>query len=129
MIKVAHLNPILGFFLLLLNQFTTKTLMRKVDAQLVRAIRHQDGFSKGNRNVVQNQNGTTDIFFHGHRIACIFDDSMMIDNCGYWTVTTKQILNVLLGEFCNSSIYQKNFDWFLGNGDEYTGGQMLIPTV
>ena len=103
--------------------------MRKVDAELVKAIRHQTDFSKGNRQVIQNENGTTDVFFHGHRIAAFINEDLMIDNCGYWTNTTKQILNVLLGEFCNSTLHQSNFDWFVtspSGEQEYLGGAYTV---
>ncbi len=108
--------------------------MRKIDAQLVSAIRSENGnFYKGNRcvDVSKTDDGQTviDVKFHGHRIASLTNQTMMLDNCGYWTNTTKQILNVLLGEFCGSCLYQRNFDWFIGDGTEYTGGQMLVPMI
>ena len=122
-----------GAMLLILTTLRISN-MRKIDAQLVSAIRSENNrFHKGNRcvDVSKTDDGQTviDVKFHGHRIASITDKTMMLDNCGYWTNTTKQILNVLLGEFCGSCLYQRNFDWFIGDGTEYTGGQMLVPMI
>jgi len=103
--------------------------MRKVDSQMITAIRNHLPFSKGNRQVIQHDNGSTSVYFHGHLIAGFGEASLFIDNCGYWTATTKQILNELLREFCDATLYQHKFDWFVQERSqerEYTGGQLLV---
>lgn len=101
--------------------------MRKVDQQLLNAIdARQDGFAKGNRSTRVLDNGNVEVRFHGHHIATVTGRALVaINNCGYWTNTTKQILNEILHEFVGYGLYQKNFDWFVSTaqGDvEYLGG-------
>ncbi len=101
--------------------------MRKVDQQLLNAIdARQDGFAKGNRSTRVLDNGNVEVRFHGHHIATVTGRALVaINNCGYWTNTTKQILNEILREFVGYGLYQKNFDWFVSTaqGDvEYLGG-------
>tara|TARA_B100001996_G_scaffold91071_1_gene67803 strand:- start:30 stop:350 length:321 start_codon:yes stop_codon:yes gene_type:complete len=101
--------------------------MRKVDQQLLNAIdARKDGFAKGNRSTRVLDNGNVEVRFHGHHIATVTGRAYVaINNCGYWTNTTKQILNEILHEFIGYGLYQRNFDWFVSTaqGDvEYTGG-------
>lgn len=101
--------------------------MRKVDQQLLNAIdARQDGFAKGNRSTRVLDNGNVEVRFHGHHIATVTGRALVaINNCGYWTNTTKQILNEILREFVGYGLYQRNFDWFVSTaqGDvEYLGG-------
>lgn len=111
--------------------------MRKVDLEMIRAIREFRPFSKGNRLVKFVYNEETnetipEVYFHGHRIACFVSQTMQINNCGYYTATTKSILSTLLWEFCRAHLYQKNFDWFVSQEDsirEYIGGDMLVSIV
>ena len=101
--------------------------MRKVDQLLLNAIdTRQGGFAKGNRSTSVLDNGNVDVLIHGHHIATVTGRARdAINNCGYWTNTTKQILNEILREFVGYGLYQKNFDWFVSTaqGDvEYLGG-------
>lgn len=99
-------------------------IMRKVDQEMITAIRNFRPFSKGNRCVTWHDNGSASITFHGHLIGAISNNSISINNCGYWTATTKQILNVLLFEFCGYNVFQRKFDWFISTPEgevEYTG--------
>ncbi len=103
--------------------------MRKVDSQMITAIRSHLPFSKGNRQVIQHDNGSTSVYFHGHLIAGFGEASLFIDNCGYWTSTTKQILNELLSEICDATLYPPKFERFVRERSqerEYTGGQLLV---
>ena len=114
--------------------------MRKIDQELINAIKGNDyTFGKGNRLVDRDQYGQMIIRFHGHPIAGFTASSgLWIDNCGYWTNTTKQILNELLSEFCNAFLYQEKGDWFVtkryidpqeGDTEEYIGEKMYVELV
>ena len=99
--------------------------MRKVDAQLLSAIQYGTSFAKGNRSVTHTDEGV-EVRFHGHHIATICKGrvSVEINNCGYWTVTTKQILNEILRDVLGYGLFQRQFDWFVSTpqGDvEYLG--------
>ena len=109
--------------------------MRKIDQQLINAIKSNDyTFAKGNRLVDRDHYGQMVIRFHGHTIAGFTPSGLWIDNCGYWTNTTKQILNEILLEFCDSWLFQHKFDWFVegrhnNQKREYTGGKMFVDLV
>ena len=108
-------------------------LMRKVDRKMLDAIESGRNFSGGNRLVKHNDDGITQVYFHGHRIAEIDKgQAIWINNCGYWTVTTKQILNEICLRFANSWLYQRKFDWFVESRTskqvtEYVDGWFKLP--
>ena len=80
------------------SQYSQK--VRKIDQELINAIKGKDtNFSKGNRLLEINEGGNLQVKFHGHTIAVFAGECLMINNCGYWTNTTKQILNEILLEF------------------------------
>ena len=106
--------------------------MRKIDKELINAIKGNDtNFSKGNRLLEINEGGNIQVKFNGHTIAVFAGECLLINNCGYWTNTTKQILNEILLEFCDCWLFQHKFDWFVESRQtnkrrEYTGGAMLV---
>ena len=113
-------------FLFLLFPFKT---MRKVEQQMNEAILNRKDFFKGNTSV---QHYTTEtgareavVHLHGNHIATV-GDTLQICDAGWQTVTTKSRLNALLNEFAEGCyLFQKNFDWFLGDVD---GNVLPFPT-
>ena len=113
-------------FLFLLFPFKT---MRKIEQQMNEAILNRKDFFKGNTSV---QHYTTEtgareavVHLHGNHIATI-GDTLQICDAGWQTVTTKSRLNALLNEFAEGCyVFQRNFDWFLGDAD---GNKIPFPT-
>ena len=113
-------------FLFLLFPFKT---MRKIEQQINEAILNRKDFFKGNTSV---QHYTTEtgareavVHLHGNHIATI-GDTLQICDAGWQTVTTKSRLNALCNEFAYGCyVFQKNFDWFLGDSD---GNVLPFPT-
>ena len=113
-------------FLFLLFPFKT---MRKIEQQMNEAILNRKDFFKGNTSV---QNYITEtgareavVHLHGNHIATV-GDTLQICDAGWQTVTTKSRLNALLDEFAEGCyVFQKNFDWFLGDAD---GNVLPFPT-
>ena len=113
-------------FLFLLFPFKT---MRKIEQQMNDAILNRKDFFKGNTSV---QNYTTEtgareavVHLHGNHIATV-GDTLQICDAGWQTVTTKSRLNALCNEFAEGCyVFQKNFDWFLGDAD---GNVLPFPT-
>ena len=65
-----------------------------------------------NTRVVRVDDSTIGITLHGHRIITVqADDRMILDSCGWRTVTTKQRMNEYLPY--PWSVYQKNHIWYL----------------
>ena len=104
-------------------------IMRKVEQQMHEAILNRKDFFKGNTSV---QHYTTEtgareavVHLHGNHIATV-GDTLQICDAGWQTVTTKSRLNALLNEFAEGCyLFQKNFDWFLGDAD---GNVLPFPT-
>ena len=113
-------------FLFLLFPFKT---MRKVEQQMNEAILNRKDFFKGNTSVENyiTETGAREavVKLHGNHIATV-GDTLQISDAGWQTVTTKSRLNALLNEFAEGCyVFQRNFDWFLGDAD---GNVLPFPT-
>ena len=104
-------------------------IMRKVEQQMNEAILNRKDFFKGNTSVENyiTETGAREaiVKLHGNHIATV-GDTLQICDAGWQTVTTKSRLNALLNEFAEGCyVFQKNFDWFLGDVD---GNKRPFPT-
>ena len=103
-------------------------IMRKVEQQMNEAILNRKDFFKGNTSVENyiTETGAREaiVKLHGNHIATV-GDTLQICDAGWQTVTTKSRLNALLNEFAEGCyLFQKNFDWFLGDAD---GNKIPFP--
>ena len=103
--------------------------MRKVEQQMNEAILNRKDFFKGNTSVENyiTETGAREavVKLHGNHIATE-GDTLQICDAGWQTVTTKSRLNALCNEFAEGCyVFQKNFDWFLGDAD---GNVLPFPT-
>ena len=108
--------------------FPFKT-MRKIEQQMNEAILNRKDFFKGNTSVENyiTETGAREavVKLHGNHIATV-GDTLQISDAGWQTVTTKSRLNALCNEFAEGCyVFQKNFDWFLGDAD---GNVLPFPT-
>ena len=108
--------------------FPFKT-MRKVEQQMNEAILNRKDFFKGNTSVENyiTETGAREaiVKLHGNHIATV-GDTLQICDAGWQTVTTKSRLNALCNEFAEGCyVFQRNFDWFLGDVD---GNVRPFPT-
>ena len=103
--------------------------MRKVEQQMNEAILYRKDFFKGNPSVENyiTETGAREaiVKLPGNHIATV-GDTLQICEAGWQTVTTKSRLNALCNEFAEGCyVFQKNFDWFLGDAD---GNVLPFPT-
>ena len=103
--------------------------MRKIEQQMNEAILNRKDFFKGNTSVENyiTETGAREaiVKLHGNHIATV-GDRLQICDAGWQTVTTKSRLNALCNEFAYGCyVFQKNFDWFLGDAD---GNVLPFPT-
>ena len=93
------------------------SLMRKIEQQMLTAIRNNDNWQSANTSVHYNEeNDVSIVRLHGNKIAEVGDDFVQIFDGGWQTTTTKSRLNVIINEFCSGltdGIFQKNFQWFI----------------
>ena len=104
-------------------------IMRKIEQQMNEAILNRKDFFKGNTSVENyiTETGAREavVKLHGNHIATV-GDTLQISDAGWQTVTTKSRLNALCNEFAEGCyVFQKNFDWFLGDAD---GNVLPFPT-
>jgi len=105
--------------------------MRKIEQQMIQAIKSETDWRSGNTKVVNFFNDgkecvVTSIFLHGNLIAEVTDTDMTIFDGGWQSNTTKSRLNALLDEFVPSmGIFQKDWVWYLS--DRLTGS--VVPFI
>ena len=91
--------------------------MRKIESQMLTAIRNNDNWQSANTSVHYNEeNDVSIVRLHGNKIAEVGDDFVQIFDGGWQTNTTKSRLNVIINEFCNAltdGVFQKNYEWFV----------------
>ncbi len=93
--------------------------MRKIEAQMNRAISQEIDWQKDNTQVI-NIEGVSFVYLHSNLIAMIADTWLELFDGGYQSVTTKSRLNAILAEHgTGERVYQKNFQWFVStiNGE------------
>lgn len=105
-------------------------IMRKIERQMNEAILNRKDFFSSNtsvENYVNNITGAKEavVKLHGNHIATV-GETLQICDAGWQTVTTKSRLNALCNEFAEGCyVFQKNYDWFLGDAD---GNKIPFPT-
>jgi hypothetical protein len=94
--------------------------MRKIEQQMIDAIKSETDWKSGNTKVVNFFNDgdkcvVSSVFLHGNKIAEVTDNDMTIFDGGWQSVTTKSRLNALCQEFCiaGEGVFQKDFQWFV----------------
>ena len=106
--------------------------MRKIEQQMINAIKSETDWKSGNTKVVNFFNDSdkcvvSSVFLHGNKIAEITDTDMTIFDGGWQTNTTKSRLNALLTEFVPSvGIFQKDWTWYLS--DSLDGSKRLFTS-
>ena len=103
--------------------------MRKIEQQMNEATLNRKDFFKGNTSVENyiTETGAREaiVKLHGNHIATV-GETLQICDAGWQTVTTKSRLNALCNEFAEGCyVFQRNFDWFLGDVD---GNKRPFPT-
>ena len=90
--------------------------MRKIEQQMIAAIRENRDWKCDNTEVIYNpETGWSHVYLHGNHIATVDDTSVTIWDGGYQSSTTKSRLNAICGAFCiqGEGIFQRNFKWFV----------------
>jgi hypothetical protein len=88
--------------------------MRKIEQQMIAAIKANKNWSSGNTQVVTNC-GLSSVYLHGNLIAQVDNDSLTLFDGGWQSVTTKSRLNALCDAFCiaGEGVFQKDFLWYI----------------
>jgi hypothetical protein len=100
--------------------------MRKIERQMVEAIRNRKNFRLDNTEVVHNGSNTSVLLF-GNLIATVDWMLAMVavgfENPDHQTATTKSRMNAVLRELCGVSVYQHRKVWHFSTGEQFRVGQ------
>jgi hypothetical protein len=93
---------------------TQSTNMRKIESQIIAAIKGNKNLKVSNSEVISCTN-SSDVYLHGNLIARIGETWIELFDGGWQTRTTKSRLNALLSAFGmdGERIFQKKGEWFL----------------
>lgn len=105
--------------------------MRTITQIAVNKFLKGETFRKDNTEVWVGYEFTTQrvsrLLLHDNEIATKENGVIKIDNCGWFSTTTKERLNGLLKTLGRIGIQQKNFKWYL-DGKEWNGREVtLLP--
>ena len=102
------------------NSLHSTLNMRKIESQMIAAIKSETDWKSGNTKVVNFFNDSdkcvvSSVFLYDKKIAEITDTDMIIFDGGRQSVTTKSRLNALCNEFCitGEGVFQKDFKWYV----------------
>ena len=98
---------------------------------MIAAINNNQDWSKDNTSVHYNEeNNTSIVYLHSHKIAEVTDTDMTIFDGGYQSKTTKSRLNALCSEYCitGEGVFQKNYQWFVRKFVGAINGQNVFKT-
>ena len=103
--------------------------MRKIEQQMIDAIKGNKNWSSGNTQVVTNLD-LSSVYLHGNLIAQIDNLTVTIFDGGWQSKTTKSRLNVLCEEFCiaGEGVFQKDFLWYVRKFVGCINGQNVYKT-
>lgn len=73
--------------------------MRKIEEEMLEAIRKQRNFKRGNTRVRTGRN-FSNVYLHGNHIAIITATTKKFNMCGWNSVTTRSRLNALGANVC-----------------------------
>ena len=106
--------------------------MRKIESEMIAAVKGDINWSKDNTSVII-EDGVSKVYLHGNLIAEVDDVSLKLYDGGYQSMTTKSRLNALLSEFgytCGTQreyVFQKQFEWFIQMFDLTEKAMRTIP--
>ena len=97
--------------------------MRKIEAQMIAALKGNKNWSNANTSVVfeGDEKNTSTVYLHGNKIAEVDDTSLTVFDGGWQSVTTKSRLNAIINEFCNAltdGVFQKAGLWYVRDNNE-----------
>jgi hypothetical protein len=97
--------------------------MRKIESQMIAAIKARKDWQNGNTSVHVEDNYIT-VRLHEYKIAEVKEKEIILDSCGWRSKITKSRLNAILDHYNKSRIYQEDFVWMYRN-EEFEDGMIV----
>ena len=117
------------------TQSLNSLIMRKIESEMIAAIKNNQDWKSANTEVVSQQDGVSIVYLYGNKIAEIGDDFLRLYDGDEQTKTTKSRLNAILGEFgytCGTKreyVFQKQFEWFVNYFNMKSNQIEVVPFV
>ena len=98
--------------------------MRKIEFEMIQAIRNKNDWSKANTSVsYDDTNDQCIVRLHGNLIAITTDNCLTVKDGGWQSNTTKSRLNALcdgLLPHAGDGVFQQQWKWYVKEGNEIT---------
>lgn len=98
--------------------------MRKIEQQMIEAIRQRRNWRSANTAVEVDKSGAITVRLHGHAIAQVMANGSQVklSACGWYTATTKSRLNAVIDALfgIGCGIYQASGNWIFRDGAKAT---------
>ena len=108
----------------ILYAYQTEEHLRKIEQQMIDAIKDNKSFVKDNTEVMYSpMMCTSSVYLHGNLIATIGSNYVSVFDGGYQSNTTKSRLNAIINGLCdgvNQGVYQHKFEWYIHDADNDT---------
>ena len=104
--------------------------MRKIESQMIQAIRNQKDWRSGNTQV-ETTDGVSKVYLHNNLIATITSYGVRLFDGGWQTVTTKSRLNAIINGLMDGvkyGVFQRDFQWYVqddGQENAFWNGYVL----
>lgn len=108
--------------------------MKKITQQAVESFRNLKPYKSNNTEIklIAFERGKPCIigfYLFDNCIATLHTNErikkLYITNCGWKSNTTKERLNGILNAYKLPLIYQKNFVWYIGEGEQFKGNKIF----
>ena len=99
--------------------------MRKIEQQMIEAIKENRNWKSGNTSVCYSADyGTSRVYLHDNLIAIVSDTDVEVFDGGWQSNTTKSRLNAICNTFCvdGEGIFQHKFEWFVRTSISHDDG-------
>ena len=97
----------------------TEEHLRKIEQQMIDAIKENKSFVKDNTEVMYSPSRVVScVYLHGNLIAVIGSNYVSVFDGGWQTNTTKSRLNALINGLTDgytNGVYQQDFKWFVSD--------------
>ena len=110
---------------------SNKRPMRKIESQMIAAVRENRNWSSANTAVtIDVETNTSSVYLHGNLIATVTENDMTIYDGGWQSVTTKSRLNALCSAFAyaGEGVFQQDWKWYVRRWVGNLGAQSCWKT-
>ena len=99
--------------------------MRIIERTMTKAFKDGVPLKRGNDQIIKPNTLETHYRLHGNLIAIRAGSTLNLRNAGYQTSTTKSRLNALATVYGLPHLFQKAFDWYWTDGQDFTGSRIF----